>query len=312
MSALKNLVTEIVDYAGLFPPAQLPLEQVVENYEEYLSGDFGWMLSRLVLPIGKLPEFERQSPFVQSEHRWKISALIPPVSDPGFEAAIQSLNGFNERYSPNNKAVIDNIEIKAPTIELVNKTAGSIPEGIAAFLEIPHAEYPTDHIKAIAAADQRNLFAKIRTGGVTEDLIPSATQVASFIVACAEHEVGMKATAGLHHPIRGSYRLTYADDPDCGTMFGFLNVFLAGCFAYAGHQNKEFIANVLSESDTSAFAVTEDGIQYQSHKISAQRIKEIRDTKLTTFGSCSFTEPTTELQQLGWLAKQETKTSTGS
>ena len=35
MTAMRQLLQNIVDYAGLFPPAGLPLPAVVENYRAY-------------------------------------------------------------------------------------------------------------------------------------------------------------------------------------------------------------------------------------------------------------------------------------
>ena len=33
--SLRALLTGIIDYAGLFPPARLPLDQAVRNYGRY-------------------------------------------------------------------------------------------------------------------------------------------------------------------------------------------------------------------------------------------------------------------------------------
>ena len=59
-------------------------------------------------------------------------------------------------------------------------------------------------------------------------------QLLRFLRACTEAGVPFKATAGLHHPLRAEYRLTYAPDSPRGTMFGFLNVFLAAAFLRPG------------------------------------------------------------------------------
>ena len=142
---------------------------------------------------------------------------------------------------------------------------------------------------------------RIRTGGVTANLIPDAKDVARFIAACAKQNVGMKATAGLHHPIRGDYRLTYEDNADQGTMFGFLNVFVAAAFAYDGTQDADFLINVLEEQDIAKFENSNGGISFDGKSVSKEQLTTIRDTKLATFGSCSFTEPTSELAALGWL-----------
>src|SRR5262249_48230544 len=56
-------------------------------------------------------------------------------------------------------------------------------------------------------------FAKMRTGGVTPEAIPSADTVAEYILACAERRLAFKATAGLHHPIRAMQPLTYDANP---------------------------------------------------------------------------------------------------
>ena len=55
-----------------------------------------------------------------------------------------------------------------------------------------------------------------------------------FLIACRRHGVTFKATAGLHHAMRGSYPLTYERASESGTMFGFLNVFLAALFVGDG------------------------------------------------------------------------------
>ena len=57
MSAtLRVLLGSIVDYAGLFPPARLPLDQAVRNYLRYRSEPESWMLGRFVLPAARLDE----------------------------------------------------------------------------------------------------------------------------------------------------------------------------------------------------------------------------------------------------------------
>ena len=302
VSAIKNLVSNIVDYAGLFPPAKLPLDEVIENYEQYLSGDFAWMLSRLVLPIAKTADLETNATFAASKHTWKISALIPPVSDSeAFETAIKTISEFNQRHAATGKAKVDNVEVRTPTVELVTETASKIPDDVVAFLEIPHLEDPTAHLAVIASSNKPNLFAKIRTGGMTTDLIPDAADVARFIAACAKQNVGMKATAGLHLPIRGDYRLTYEENADQGTMFGFLNVFIAAAFAFNGEHDPDFLVGVLNERDAGKFDNDDGGISFGGKTVSQEQLKTIRETKLATFGSCSFTEPTSELKDLGWL-----------
>ena len=46
-AALRSLLANILDYAGLFPPAALPLDDSIRNYAGYLKSDDRWMLARL-------------------------------------------------------------------------------------------------------------------------------------------------------------------------------------------------------------------------------------------------------------------------
>jgi hypothetical protein len=55
-ASLRALLTNLIDYAGLYPPSALPLPIVEERYGGFSASPESWMLNRLVLPISKLPE----------------------------------------------------------------------------------------------------------------------------------------------------------------------------------------------------------------------------------------------------------------
>ncbi len=304
MTVVKNLVSGIIDYAGLFPPANLSLDQAVDNFSHYLGSDYSWMLARLILPVARLEEIESIDSFGASGWNWQISALIPSVGSPNgaFEQAIVSIEHFNRRHTANQQpqAVVDSVEIKASTVDEVRATIADMPSGMNVFLEIPHAEDPTKLLEQIRDTGN-NLFAKIRTGGITLDLIPSESEVARFISNCARLNVGFKATAGLHHPMQGLYPLTYATNPEFGMLFGYLNVFVAACFAFSKNVSTDVITAILIEPDSAAFRVTDQTLTWRDLEISANQVYDIRATKAISFGSCSFEEPTTELDEMGWL-----------
>jgi hypothetical protein len=67
--ALQALLANILDYAGLYPPASLPLREVLENYDRYLERPEAWMLSRLVLPEETLGRLTIAG-------GWRISLLV--------------------------------------------------------------------------------------------------------------------------------------------------------------------------------------------------------------------------------------------
>ncbi|MBO9610123.1 MAG: hypothetical protein J7639_29460 [Paenibacillaceae bacterium] len=54
-ASMKAFMGQIIDYAGLFPPAALPLESAIRHYAAYRSGPDGWMLGNFVLAAAQLP-----------------------------------------------------------------------------------------------------------------------------------------------------------------------------------------------------------------------------------------------------------------
>lgn len=302
MALLHHLLAQIVDYAGLFPPAGLDMGTVVANYGRYLQSSERWMLSRIIIPAGRLDEFKETSEVHWSDEPWLVSALVPSVDAPedGFDRAMEAIQRFN---SENSGAKVDAIEIKCPHVSHVATLSTNVPNEIQAFLEIPHQTDPVESVQAIQSAS--GLFAKIRTGGVTPELIPSVDEVARFLVRCAESQVGFKATAGLHHPIRNEFNLTYLPDSDRAVMHGFLNVFVAGAFAFAGAELSH-VVEILETTSISDFVLTTDGIQFGTESISREQIIDLRTSKAISFGSCSFEEPVDDLRALGFESELST------
>src|SRR5512147_736957 len=46
----------LIDYAGMFPPAELPLTEALANYLRYRKGGDAWMLGRFICPTQRLEE----------------------------------------------------------------------------------------------------------------------------------------------------------------------------------------------------------------------------------------------------------------
>ena len=159
------------------------------------------------------------------------------------------------------------------------------------------ADDPRQWLESVKHAGVR---AKVRTGGTAADAFPTAAQLARFIVRCAELGVPFKATAGLHHPLRGEQKLTYAADSPSATMFGFVNVFLAGAFARAG-MDERTIARLLEERDAAAITFGDDAVRWRRHAIMLDELRDARASFALAFGSCSFREPIDDLHRLALL-----------
>jgi hypothetical protein len=152
-------------------------------------------------------------------------------------------------------------------------------------------------IEQLDEVKEAGSFAKLRTGGVTPEAIPSVESVASYIIACAERRLSFKATAGLHHPVRKVHRLTYEPEATSAMMHGFINVFVAAAFVWHGERQ---IQPILAETDRAAFRFDEKA-HWRELSLSSDEVAEARSSFAHSFGSCSFEEPIEDLRALGWL-----------
>jgi hypothetical protein len=291
-SLIRTLLAEIVDYAGLFPPAALNMQEAVRNYAIYVRDKNSWALGRFIVPVARLGEFEIEAQrFFDDSRLWKLSVL----AGPNLESDASAINSWNMQYG--GSMLIDTIETKAVTVEEIYRSAAFIPRDCSLFVEIPVSSDPTELIKAIGATHAN---AKVRTGGVTANAFPASAELAQFIHICIAENVPFKATAGLHHPIRSLYSLTYDHDSQKAKMYGYLNVFLAAAFSKNGMSLEESVM-LLEEESSDAFQFDDEGVSWRSHRLDVNALKKMRENVAMSFGSCSFREPIEDLKAMALL-----------
>jgi hypothetical protein len=290
MKALHALLEGLIDYAGLFPPASIDMQAAVGNYSAYRGSDESWMLGRFVVPAQRLTEFSAafaEACCGEQTSPWLLSVLSTADAEEDFRL----IESFSE-----GAAFLEAIEFKAADVPQVEKHVNEMPSGMVAYVEFP----PPRSREFLPILKKLGARAKIRTGGVTEDVLPSAQEIAHFLTACAEVKIPFKATAGLHHPLRSMQKLTYEENSASAVMHGFINVFVAAAVAYQGAPEEEVVA-VLNEESPAAFQWEESRLTSGQRTIAAEQLKEVRENFATGFGSCSFAEPIRDLKALGWL-----------
>jgi hypothetical protein len=246
----RALLERLIDHAALFPPASMTMEDALAEDRTARQSPYAWMLDRFVCPASRLGE---------------LGGLDAPVS------------------------VILDAELDAPAdaIELRLSEARPDPRELVrlaaelrAWSNEVYYELVLDHswrdsvpatVGAIAAVGGR---VKLRCGG---EFVPSAEQVALVMVSCHATRVPMKATAGLHHPLRR------------GSDHGFLNFLCAA--AHSGESEKA-VRDIIEEESL-------DGLPLSS--LSAERARTTRERLFKGFGSCSWREPVDDLRELGML-----------
>ena len=299
MNAIETLLRASIDYAGLFPPAGLDMDAAVANFARYRAGPAAWALGRFIVPVSRLSEFEvsaQRHPIPEPGEPWLLGALAGPL-DAGSD--LEQLRQFNLRHAASGARVFtaDTFEVKATSNNAIEEIMRRASADLQTYIEIPIDRDPGDLIATIGRLGGR---AKVRTGGVTPEAFPHTADLVRFIRGCILAGVPFKATAGLHHPLRAEYRLTYAPDSPRATMFGFLNLFLASAFLRAGLDEVD-ATRLLEEGSPEAFRVDEGGISWRDYRLDLKSLSEARTAGMISFGSCSFTEPIADLQSLHLL-----------
>ncbi|MEM9290789.1 MAG: hypothetical protein AAGD01_03840 [Acidobacteriota bacterium] len=308
MKALRVLLSEIVDYAGLFPPAGLEMVPAADCFARYREHPERHMLGRFVVPLGRLEELaEAAAPHLRESsssdgagsaesNPWPLSVLAPPTG----QGALQLASFRSEGLLPTA------VEAKVSAPEQITEADLAFDPTLELFFEFPLDLDPKPFAAAVAAASER-CRGKIRTGGITADAIPTPAVVADFLIACARVGAPFKATAGLHHPLRGTYRLTYEDGSPQGAMYGYLNVFLAAALLFRGpwasqsfeaSRRKALVEELLVETEPNAFTFENEGVAWRQWQLDLEQIEAARRDFARSFGSCSFEEPVDDLAAL--------------
>ncbi|MDG2201404.1 MAG: hypothetical protein P8K80_09520 [Phycisphaerales bacterium] len=298
-ASLSILLDGIIDYAGLYPPASLDMQPMVDTWARGLKSELSWMLGRIIVPVTRLDEFTAASrdlfPTDVDEDPWVISALLTPSADDSMEQQIDAIERFNSTWANDGSggAVIDVVEFRGSSANSIDQMLDLLPDELFPFVEIPYDQDVRGLLAVLVGSDAG---AKVRTGGVKPELYPDTTQLSNFILQCAMADVPFKATAGLHRPLRNH------NDNVPAMQFGFLNVFVASLLARMNEEvTVDDLRPILTGDSLHGVEFGEDALTWGGHRFDLDAIEETRIAFALSFGSCSFQEPWDDLDQLGLL-----------
>jgi hypothetical protein len=260
------------------------LPTVVRNYLCYRNGKDAAALGRLVVDLSRVEELRNVAGDSLQEFHLSITASASPDVDILFR--------FLDAGLP-----IEAIEIRADTPSAIERIARQLPVGVTAYFEVPVKDTEAAVLDAIYAAGAR---VKLRLGGITAEAFPSSLAIACMLHAIADRRLLFKATAGLHHPLRGRYPFTDASDSAVGTMHGFVNLSCAAALLHLGGHVADATL-ILDEMDRDAWQISTDSIAWRDLRWNDLQMEEVRKAFLCGIGSCSFTQPLAEMEELGWL-----------
>ncbi|MGC8485467.1 MAG: hypothetical protein ACP5O6_07540 [Candidatus Baltobacteraceae bacterium] len=302
----RAMLSELIDYAGLFPPAQLPLAAAYDEYRRLRGSPHAWMLGRFIVPFSRFRELldiHGDAPpipvsVILDEDRASILWLNELAAS--LDALVGHLHG-------DARVEIASLEIPVPPLKAARERYGAVLSQVAALLErtglrhLPcYAEFPRDARwaaempDAVSSLARTRLRSKIRCGGLVAEAFPSPAELTALLQCCVESGVAWKATAGLHHPVARRDTATGFE------MHGFVNLLVASCIALEGAPFEEIEA-VLAERDAGAFAVGESGLSWRGRNCETGSLERARRAGLLSYGSCSVDEPVEDLRSMGWL-----------
>ncbi|WP_155352480.1 hypothetical protein [Acrocarpospora macrocephala] len=294
------VVAGLCDDAAIFPPGLAPLPAAVRAHDAAAREWYAPLVGPLVIGAAAVPSLP---PLVAGRAEpLPVSVTFP--AGPGMVAEVlAALAGMPvavraiEVAVPDTATVTDFLAALATAVSAEDRrdTAGTPPDdieagdrptpaatrparGVDVYVEIPRDERGPQLLAALPPGYR----AKFRTGGVRADLYPDEVELGRSVAAAVAAGVPFKATAGLHHAVRNT-------DPATGfEQHGFLNLLLA----------TDTLARGGSEADADALLAERDGATVAGLIVGLDA--EVR-WRFVSFGTCSITDPVSELVELGVL-----------
>ncbi|WP_432955822.1 hypothetical protein [Micromonospora haikouensis] len=302
-----HLLAGLVDDAAVFPPGSAALPDALAAHRRHRDSWYADLVGPLLVPASAVVSGELARELVDAPGGLADAQVGPagpaaPAGDSpgngpgvgsslvvgligdtgidGLPAALAALPaGVTARQVE--VAVAKRGEDPLPGLTALLGLAGR-SGGVDVYAELPLTFGLMGALDAVAAAraDGVPVAAKFRTGGLAAELFPTPVELAAVICACRDRALPFKLTAGLHHAVRHR-------DPETGfTHHGFGNV-LAATLAAADGAEVDEVAAVLATTDPVPL-------------VERARAARAADRPLWVgYGSCSITEPLTDLVRLG-------------
>jgi len=306
-AAARAAFETLIDYAGLYPPAELGVDAAVAEYDDARASAAAWMLGRFIAGTQRAGAVAAAWRARGTGGALRLSAIAAVESDA--RRWFDSLRGALDAIvalRANPEVSVDALEIPlavpvsaretydAPVAQLRAALDRAGLGDLPVYVELPgHARRDELLPQTMATLARLRFGAKIRCGGLVAEAFPSVDAVAGFIAAAAAEGVAFKATAGLHHPVRHFNAATGF------VMHGFLNLLAAAAFAPSS--NAAELREIVAEEDPGAFAFDDSGFVWRGRRANLDDLRRMRATAFVGYGSCSFSEPVDDLTALGML-----------
>jgi len=273
-----------VDDAAIFPPASTPLDQAVTEHAVHRSSEYAGFVGGFVVSDVKVADLAKLATgpdplAVNLVVTGGAGAIEPAVTWVGRSEGLE-LRAVEFALRDE-----EDLAHNAGRLVKVVDSLGEALDDVQVFAEPPIPPGMPSHgwLAALDELAAREISLKFRTGGLSDELFPTSSQLASCIEASLDRELPFKCTAGLHHAVR------HRDHETGFEHLGFLNVLLATRVAFDGGTVAE-TTQVLDD-------------HYANDLVALARQSDLEGARrwFTSYGSCSVSDPLEDLVGLGLL-----------
>jgi hypothetical protein len=283
--AERALFRALFDDAAVFPPGLTPLAQAVTDHVARQSNSYADLFGPLLLPASAIEDFLR---------------LDRPQ---GVDVAVIGRPGTDLTLVGDAMARLG----KDPDVTVTGVEIGWSPDwhqamgwGAPLSVEVPRGSEQQRALSDIQehAGDPNPVQAKFRTGSTPDSPVPTpaatSTQLATFIRACIDHDLGFKLTGGLHRAI--SHTTAGHPEPGVEDQLGFLNVIAATRWALAHGAEVPEMDSLLSQRDPAPIL----DIMTRMSEADASVVRAF----FTAYGCCAVMDPIGDLAALALIQEK--------
>lgn len=271
----RALFTRLFDDAAVFPPGLAPLARAVEEHVARRSADVADLVGPLLVPASAAEELLT----LPLPGQAGAALTVALIGRPG--VAVAAVGEALSRLRGDGRIGVAGVEVGWATgWEL------ALDWQLPVSVEVPRGEDLAVALRDVAAraGGREGVQAKFRTGATATTDVPAPGELAGFVRACIDANLGFKLTGGLHHAVTGTH--------DGEQQFGFLNVLHAVRWALNGAEVDE-LEPLLAEQDPEPVL----------EAVSRMSIADASITRafFTAYGCCGVMDPIGELSTLGLI-----------
>lgn len=294
----RSLFARLVDDAAVFPPGLAPVPVALSEHRALRAGGYADLVGPLLIgasAAGELAQAATDAEPTETSEPVEVGVIARPGTPVEDLLAAVDLLG----HAPG---------LGVASVEVAHDPAGgwrrALELGIPVAVEVttdPQAQARAlselSELSGAGHADDTRapLIAKLRTQSTPQTPVPSAHEVADFILATAGHGLPFKLTGGLHHAVAGDRAAQQGAPGSLEFQHGVLNVILATHQGGLGAPAAE-LAETLAATDEALLVA-------QVRELDAPAIAGLR-ARFVSFGCCGVLDPLGEIAALGLLADQ--------